>query len=186
MVGSFLSFLFIVNLGVHGHAYAIEEPDLLTEIEQKAQSPQVKKELSEKVRKSYLVDIYLPDAKVASKHTLEMKYEVPEDLIINGDIVARRGQVINVLERVKLTTKYLFIKEHQVPLFLKLFGKDKSIAAVIIQGDLLTLNEKYPDHRIYIGSRQLIDKFQVTRVPALVYQDGLKIVVEEIPYITRH
>ncbi len=186
MLGSLLSFLFIVNLGVHGHTYTIEEPDLLTEIEQKAQSPQVKKEISARLRKSYIADIYLPDAKVASKNYLEMKYEVPEDLIINGDIVARRGQVINVLERVKLTTKYLFLKEHQFPLFLKLSGKNKNIAAVIIQGDLLSLTEKYPGHMIYMGSRQMIDKFQVSRVPSLVYQDGLKIVVEEIPYVTKH
>ncbi|GER94910.1 hypothetical protein A45J_2676 [hot springs metagenome] len=111
---------------------------------------------------------------------------MPEDLIIDGKVIAKKGQVINVLDKVKLTTKYLFLKDYQMPLFEKLVSKNRNIAAVIIQGDLLPLNEKYPNHRIYMGSRQLIDKFGITGVPSMVYQEGTSIVVEEIPYVTKH
>ena len=186
MFSSLLSLLLLINLGIHGHTYPIEEPDLLAEIEQETRSPKIEHDLAEKIRQSYTVDIYLPDAKSASKRRFGINYTVPEDLVINGSTLAKKGQVVNVLERVKLTTKYLFIKEYQFPLFLRLWKKDRSIAAVIIQGDLLPLSEKYRDHRIYMGSRALIDKFGISSVPSLVYQDRASIVVEEIPYITKH
>jgi len=133
-----------------------------------------------------MVDIYLPDVKEKSKRDMSFTYMVPEDLIIDGRAVAKKGQVINVLEKVKLTTKYLFLKDYQMPLFDRLTKKDRNIAAIVIQGDLLPIIEKYPNHRIYIGSRQLIEKFGITGVPAMVYQDGMSIIVEEIPYVTKH
>ncbi len=184
MLSSLISLLFLINLGVHGHTYTIEEPDLLAEIEQKAKTVD-SSQFGERLRQSYYVNIYLPDAKRVIRRNREMKYTVPEDLIIDNNMVAKKGQVINVLERVRLTTRYLFIKEYQFPLFLKLWEKDRSIAAVIIQGDLLSLSEKYPGHRIYMGSRTLIDRFEISRVPSLVYQDRASMVIEEIPYITK-
>lgn len=186
MLSSLFSFLLILNLGVHGQTYSIEEPDLQAEIEAKAKSPTVQQEANEKLRKSYMVDIYLPDVKEKSKREKTFKYTVPEDLIIDGKVIARQGQVINVLEKVKLTTKYLFLKDYQMPLFEKLSAKDRNIAAVVIQGDLWPLISKYPDRRIYIGNWQLINKFGITGVPSMVYQGGMTIIVEEIPYVTKH
>jgi len=186
VLSSLFSLLLLLNLGVHGQTYSIEEPDLQSEIEVKAKSPAVQQELNEKLRKSYMVDIYLPDVKGKSKRKKTFTYTVPEDLIIDGKTVAKKGQVINVLEKVKLTTKYLFLKDYQMPLFEKLTIKDRNIAAVVIHGDLLPLIEKYPNHRIYMGSRQLIDKFGITGVPSMVYQEGANIIIEEIPYVTKH
>lgn len=186
MIASLMSLFVIVNLGVHGSVYPVQEPDLLLEIEQKAKTPAVQSAINESTRKSYVADIYLPDAKTSSKRTITMRYTVPEDLVIDGNVIARRGQVVDVLEKVKITTKYLFIKEQHIPLFLKLAKKDRNTVAVVIQGDLHPLIERYPEHRIYMGSSQLIDKFGLTAVPSLVYQEGRHIVVEEIPYLTRH
>jgi conjugal transfer pilus assembly protein TraW len=186
MLSSLFSFLFIINLGVHGQTYSIKEPDLQAEIEAKAKSPEVQRELNEKLRQSYVVDIYLPDVKEKSKRRKTFTYTVPEDLIIDGNLVAKKGQVINVLEKVKLTTKYLFLKDYQMTLFEKLSAKDRNIAAIVIQGDLLPIIEKYPNHRIFMGSMQLINKFNITGVPAMIYQEGTSIIVEEIPYVTKH
>lgn len=186
MLSSLFSLLILLNLGVHGQTYSIEEPDLQAEIESKAKNPVIHQEANEKLRKSYTVDIYLPDVKEKSKRKKTFTYTVPEDLIIDGKVVAKQGQVINVLEKVKLTTKYLFLKDYQMPLFEKLAAKDRNIAAVVIHGDLLPLIERYPSHRIYMGNQQLMDKFDITGVPSMVYQEGASIIIEEIPYVTKH
>ncbi len=186
MLSSIFSLLVVLNLGVYGQTYSIEEPDLQAEIESKAKAFILQEEFDEKLRKSYYVDIYLPDVKEKSKRKMSFTYTVPEDLIIDGNVIAKKGTVINVLEKVKLTTKYLFLKDYQMPLFEKLTQKDRNIAAVIIKGDLISLLEKYPDHMIYMGDQQLIDKFNITGVPSLVYQDGTSIIVEEVPFVTKH
>jgi conjugal transfer pilus assembly protein TraW len=186
MLSSLFSLLLLLNLGVHGQTYSIEEPDLQAEIEAKAKSPAVQQEAEEKLRKSYIADIYLPDVKEKSKREKTFTYTVPEDLIIDGNLVAKKGQVVNILEKVKLTTKYLFLKDYQMPLFEQLSKKDRNIAAVVILGDLLPMIEKHPNHRIYMGSMQLVNKFGITGVPSMVYQEGTSIIVEEMPYVTKH
>lgn len=186
MLASALAFLLLLNLGIHGPTYTIEEPDMLEEIHRQAQAPELKEEFTRKLRESYQVNLYLPDVKQKAKRTLRFTYTAPESLVIDGREIVKAGQSFNVLEKVRLRTKYLFLKDYQMPLFEKLAKKDPHVAAVIIQGDLLPLVEKHEGKRVYMGNSRLIEKFGLTGVPSLVYQEREQIVVEEIPYITKH
>lgn len=173
----------IINLGTYGATYPIEEPDMFTQIQQQQVSVSYD-DMYKAIRGSYKINMYLPDVKTKTKRTMSFVYSVPEDLVIDGQVVAKKGQSINVLEKVKIKYKYLFLKDYQMPLLKKLYAKHKDIAGVIVQGDLLELQKKYPFYRLYMANQSLIDKFQITGVPTLVYQEGSKIVIEEIPFIT--
>lgn len=182
---SSLLLVMLLNLGTYGSTYPVVEPDMMTEIEQ-AQRNISYEEMYKKARDSYRVDIYLPDVKKKTVRTLTFNYTVPEDLIIDGQVIAQKGQVINLLEKVNIRFRYLFIKDYQLPLYKKLRTKYHNLKAVLVQGDMIELEKKCPDCGLYLANQALIDKFQITGVPSLVYQDGAKIVVEEIPYVTKH
>ncbi|GAB5047558.1 hypothetical protein [Thermodesulfovibrio sp. TK110] len=173
----------IINLGTYGATYPIEEPDMMAQIEQ-AQALVSYEDIYKAIKNSYRADIYLPDVKTKTKRKMSFTYTVPEDLIIDGKLIAQKGQTIDVLQNIKLKSRYLFLKDYQMPLLKKLYAKHKDIAAVIVQGDLLELQKKYPNYRLYIANQALIEKFQITGVPTLIYQEGNQIIIEEIPFIT--
>jgi hypothetical protein len=182
----FLINLLLLNLGVHGQVYDIEEPDMMAEIEiQRAQVDMKKAEdFSESLSNAYRVDLYLPDTRTRNTRTMTFTYTVGEDLIIDGKKIASKGEVINLLDYVKLYRKYLFIKDYQFPLYHELEQRNNDITVVLVQGDARELAERYPGVDIKIASKQLIDKFHLTAVPSLVYQEVNEIRVEEIPYLT--
>jgi len=174
----------LTNLGTHGQVYQILEPDMEEQTSATMEMPAFQDKVAEKLYDSFKVDIYIPDVKEKSKRSMSFKYEVPEDVIINGAIMAKKGDILNPLETVKIRSKYLFIKEHQMPLYFKMEKSDKNVTAVIVSGDLSALIEKYPGSKIYMGSRGLVEKFAITGVPSFVYQEGKTMIVEEIPYIS--
>ncbi|GER94911.1 hypothetical protein A45J_2677 [hot springs metagenome] len=81
MLSSLFSLLLLLNLGIHGQTYSIEEPDLQDEIESKANSPAIHQELKEKIRKSYVANIYLPDVKEKSKRKMSFTYTCQKILL---------------------------------------------------------------------------------------------------------
>ncbi len=205
LLNSIMTIALLVNLGTHGEVYPIVEPDLQDQINQalsEVDYSKVKEDISNSIRESYRAGFYLPAVKEHTKRIMGFQYTVLDDFIVNGNVVARKGDVINLLDRVKLKTKYLFIKENQFPLFLSLVKKDQSIAAVIVEGDAYPLIEKYPKYQIYLGNQKLVDMFMLTGVPSLVYQglieqatadistgklvkkDVQQMIIEEIPYVT--
>ncbi len=171
------------NLGTHGQVYPIIEPDMEEQIMSTMKTPDFQDQLARKLYEAYKVDIYLPDVKKKSVRTMSFNYTVPEDIIIDGVTLAKKGENLNLLDTVKLKNKYLFIKDYQMPLFLKMEKADPNITAVVVSGDVSTLIEKHPGSKIYMGSVSLIDKFAITGAPSLVYQKGKEMIVEEIPYV---
>lgn len=175
----------LTNLGTHGKVYPIIEPDMEVQMMTTMKAPDFQDKVAEKLQESFKVDIYIPDVKTSSKRTMTFSYEVPEDIIINGTLLAEKGKILNLLDTVKFRSKYLFIKDYQMPLFLKMEKADQNITAVIVSGDLAGIIERYPKSKIYMGSTGLVEKFSITGVPSLVYQQGKEMIVEEIPYVAK-
>jgi hypothetical protein len=173
----------LTNLGTHGQVYPIIEPDMEEQIMTTMKAPDFQDQIAEKLHESFRIDIYIPDTKTRSKRTMSFTYNVPEDLIIDGTVLARKGDVLNLLDTIKIRSKYLFVKDYQMPLFFEMEKKDKNIKAVVISGDLSEIIEQHPDSNIYMGSTSMVDKFAITGVPSLVYQEGREMVIEEIPYV---
>ena len=171
----------IENLGVYGQVYEILEPDMMDVI--KNERPVITRErVMSKIKKSLSVSYDIPYAKKEKIKIINFSYTVPHDIVINGNLVAKKGDVLNPLEKMTLNEKYLFIRGDQVDNFNELL-KDRTVKPVITKGNLDEIIKKYPDIRFYMASRSLLELFQVKEIPAIVYQPkGEKyIIVKTIP-----
>ena len=173
--------LAIENLGVYGHVYNILEPDMFQEIK-KSDVAISREQMIKKLREKLNINLGLPRARERKREIVELSYQVPQDVIINRNIIARKGDVINPLDRMRFNEKYVFMAEDQLNALKPLF-RDKTMKAVITDGNIERLIDKYPDIKFYMASRSLIEMFRIKEIPSIVFQpDGCNyIIVQTIP-----
>ena len=112
----------------------------------------------------------------------EIVYTVPSDIRIGDKIVAKRGERINVLEKIKLRKVYVFLEDKMLPQFLD-FAKRYPTTFLITKGNVYDLQKKYPDLSIYMAFPIILERLGIEKVPTLIYQSGRKLVKVELPWI---
>lgn len=171
----------IEDFGVYGNTYDILEPDMMEEIANK-QPIMTREQMIKRLKKSLTVNYNLPIAKERKRYTLDFSYRVKHDVVIDGNVIARAGEVINPLDRMRLGEKYLFMREDQFDQLSYLL-EDKSLRPVITSGNMERVLKSHPGIKIYMANQTLIDRFRISEIPAIVYQPegSNNIVVETIP-----
>jgi len=177
---SLISFGYSVeNLGTYGKVYDIEEEDIIEYIEQNAKLPKFsEKEIQEKIHFAAQINLNLPVNKRDNVRYEKIIYEVPNDVIIEGKLIAKKGTKIDVLKKVKLQSTYIVLADYMIPYFSD-WNKKTNATYLITQGNILDLQEKYPDLRIYAGFPNVISALRVKSIPSIVYQNGDKLVILE-------
>lgn len=168
----------VENLGVYGKTYKIAEEDILKWIKENAKLPKIsKKEIEEKIKKAASVSIDIPVAKRDRVRQEKVIYEVPQDIVINGKLIAKKGTKINVLERIKLHRKYIILADYMLPKFAD--KSDVNTVFLLTSGNVKDAEEKYRDILIYGATKQILKSLKVEKVPSIVYQKGDSLVIEE-------
>ena len=183
------------NLGVYGTVYEISEQDLLEFIKQKLTAMQDSGELAkqqqymkEKAIESIKHPKSLPTITKATEDkewTYDPSITLQEDLKDqDGRVFYKAGTKANPLEYTSMTNQLLFIDgndEEQVAWAMKitkeLNGKTKII---LVGGAIMDLMDKHQVRMYFDQKGQLTSKFSITHVPALVKQQGLLLLVQEV------
>ena len=108
-----LIFYGIVSLGIYGNVYQIKEENILEKVKQKVVRYDVEKRLSEFSK----VNLSLPVNKKLEIVEEKLIYEVPKDVKIGDRFIARKGERINVLERIRLRKVYVFLEGDMLEAF---------------------------------------------------------------------
>ena len=167
------------NLGTYGKTYSIAEEDLLEKVQKEAVLPRFSpKDFMELLKERSYFDFGLPNALRDRIREKRIIYTVPEDLVIGGRVIAKKGERINVLKRVHIPVTYIVLKDYQLPAFLKYAQKD-TVTFLVVKGNVYELQRKYPELRIYAGFPRVLKALGVKRVPSIVYQSGDKLVIIE-------
>jgi len=171
------------NLGVYGQIYRIEERSILEEIKKKASKQTISyKDIERAISKASTIDIELPVSKTLNVRKHKVIYTVPQDVYIGGRLIAKKGDRINVLKKVKLHRIYVVLNDYMIPQFLDFARRYPNTVFLIAKGNIYELDKKYKDHKFYGALPQVIKALRVRAVPSIVYQREDLLYVVEVPW----
>lgn len=119
-------------------------------------------------------------------HWYDPTVVVDQDIIEpnSGRVVVPKGTVSNPLDYVTLTTHYFFFDgrdKDQVDFASKVIKKyGDGVKLILVGGSPTKLGAKWKRPVYASQSRFLIDKFQIRHVPAIAYQEGKRIRIDEL------
>lgn len=181
------------ELGTYGSTYEIKEVDAIEQIERKARDlersgalKRMQDELKEKVKSK----IHAPNP-VKNVHATTAPRQFSKDLTVtlthdiydqNGKVLFKAGTSANPLMLLPSSKRLLFIDgstEKQVNWALKEYNQlyDK---IVLISGALHDLNQKHNFFFYFDQHGKLTRYFGIEQVPAIVKQEGNKLLITEI------
>jgi len=187
------SVLLAQDLGVVGPVYPIAEQDMLVTIEQRLKALEESGELARieedaKARYRAYVErpkgVHLPRAKKNRTYYVDPSLTVPYDIRDHeGRIIHPAGTTVNPLDYITLSKQLLFFDGDdpiQVEWARSMFEKNPTqIKPILTNGPILALMKEW-QARLYLDQRgQLVDKFRIKRVPAVVSRDGMRLKVVE-------
>ena len=186
LIIAFLSFIYvgfaIENLGTYGKVYKIAEEDILQWIQKNAKLPKIsQKEIQKKIEKASTIEVELPISKEDNVRYEKIIYEVPQDIVIDGKLIAKKGTKINVLEKIKLSKTYIVLADYMLPDFVD-YNQRTNAVYLITSGNISKLEKKYPDLVIYGALPQVIQALRVKKIPSVVYQYKDYLVIYEKGY----
>lgn len=184
------------DLGTIGPAYVIEEPHLLTAIEQQLRAKEKSGELArlEADAKRRIVDAIehpkpLPGIKRAER--LRSFYFDPSIVVgenitdAKGNILVSAGTRQNPLTVVSLSKHLLFFDGtdvQQVARARELIARyEGRVKPILVAGSYLALMQRWQLPVYFDQQGALTRKLGITHVPALVSQEGLQLRIDELP-----
>ena len=179
------------DLGVYGKTYNIVEPDALMEIQKQAGKVDWEKAMDKKrllnsaknFKPTNLKKIHT--AKKHKTHTVNMAYTLNYDITdANGNIIYPRGYKFNPLDYVNYYKTLVIINaaspRHVEWLLSSGYVKDINTMVLITDGSYYDLMKRLK-RPVYYANAELLERFQVGAVPAVVRQYGNTMQTTEIP-----
>ena len=181
------------DLGIVGQTFEIMEVDMLEYIktrlgEMEQEGVLAQKQAEMKDRLGEYVNTPTPVEGIISTTNpkawiFDPSYILQEDIKDqDGDIIHKKGTVVNPLDTVALPVNLLFIdgdSKEQVNWALN-YSKSDICKIILVKGQPMELMKKHK-LRVYFDQKGiLIGRFGITQTPALVKQKGNKLLIEEI------
>jgi conjugal transfer pilus assembly protein TraW len=185
------------DLGTVGPTYAIEEPHLLTAIEQQLQQKETSGELARleaRARERVVDSIEHPKplpgitpTRSARSFYFDPSIVVRENITdAKGNILVTAGTRQNPLTVTSLSKRLLFFDatdERQVERARALITNyDGKVKPVLVAGSYLALMRRWQLPVYFDQQGALTRKLGITHVPALVSQEGLRLRIDELTW----
>ncbi|MDY0362163.1 MAG: hypothetical protein RBR08_11980 [Desulforegulaceae bacterium] len=176
----FASFASVVELGNFGSTHQISEPDILSEIEERVNDPQVQENAKQALKKA--VNNYSHPMKERtswatqdSLHYIDPTYTLPYDIPNgHGGFLYRKGHKINPLHHIVFhqTIFILDPTDKRQILWLQNEFKNKELLNPLVLlsfGHMIEDAQKFP-FPVYAMTQDLKEFFQIKKVPAKITQ----------------
>ncbi len=186
---------FAANVGVIGSVYTIAETDLLTVIQQRLNTLKATgqiKRINDAFKARSLARINTPPAVIGITPTqtpthrlFDPSVTLDHDIVDqHGVLLASAGTVINPLKTVTLQDALLFIDGSDPREITWALTHDRQrhgrTKIILIKGPVIHLMQR-THHRLYFDQDGLlVHHFGITHVPAIVYQQGLMLAIDEV------
>jgi len=176
----------VVDLGVVGAVYPVVEPDILKELHQRAvKHGLTKKQILQKVNVYQPVDIHnLPRAKKDKSFLADMTYSLTKDYRDqSGKIVYPKGYTFNPLDYISFSGGMVIINaaDPEQTMWFKNspYFNNHSARLLISDGYAFPLTKKFKRPVFYL-TKQIAQRLKVRHVPAVIVQQGKKLLVHEV------
>lgn len=177
-----------------GPIYPISEPDMLKEMQQTLARKQQTGELAklqrqaiERSRKS--IETPRPnDALVRTAtprtHYFDPSYVAPQTITgPNGEVIVRAGDRVNPLDYTGLTKRLVFFDgrdPQQVELVANMLNSPVRSKPIMTAGAVFDLTRRWKQQVFFDQGGSLVQRFGITQVPAVVYQEGKRLRIDEV------
>ncbi|WP_395401120.1 type-F conjugative transfer system protein TraW [Pseudoduganella sp. UC29_106] len=183
------------SLGVIGPTYGIGEEHLLKMIEQRLRSKEQSGELAriqaqivERGRQAVLAPapLSLATTKVPRTYYYDPTYVLDRNIVDGGGrLLFATGTRANPLDIVTMSRRLLFFDARdgqQVALAARLMSSNDGakVKPVLVGGSYLELMRLWRTPVYYDQKGLLVRRLRIERVPALVYQEGRKLRIDEL------
>lgn len=185
------------DLGTVGPVYGIAEESLLVSIEKQLKKSRQKgswAELNQQMERTFTRTLEnLPEHQAWSPATrartryFDPGVVLPADIrASDGQLLAAAGEKINPLNRVSWTRQLLFFdgRDPRQQAFVQRYLQTAAsgrVKPVLVAGDLVALSAQWQRPLYYDQGGQLSARFQLEHVPALVFQEGERLRIDELP-----
>jgi len=179
----------IIRCGTFGKTYPITEPDALKEFQDRAAQVDWSKALNEKTYEKAIENyhpdtVHLPRAEKEASRLVDMTYTLPYDIPDGkGGILYPRGYTFNPLDYIRFPQTIVVINGNdpdQIEWFEKSeYADDYNVMLLLSEGAYYHLEHKI-GQPVYYASTDIIRRFQLQAVPAIVRQKGKYMEVKDI------
>ncbi|HRO59509.1 MAG TPA: type-F conjugative transfer system protein TraW [Burkholderiaceae bacterium] len=184
------------TLGALGKTYPIAEPHFIAEIQARLLAKERSGELAALQRQQQArarARMIEPPPVTGIETTtrprtfyLDPTYTLDENIVdANGAVLFPAGTQTNPLQVMRLSRHLLFFDSRdgrQVALAEKLMLEyDGRVKPILVGGRYAELMKRWQTPVYFDQSGHLVRRLQITRVPALVSQEGLRLRVDEVP-----
>ncbi len=184
------------HLGQIGPVVPIAEPDLLKQIHAKLEAKQASGEIERKNREAAArvrasIEHPLPVPGVGTTEAratryVDPTYTAPGDLTDNvGRVIIAAGTRVNPLDTISLSKRFLFIDARdtrQMSMAKNLLDRQGArLKIVLTAGSYMELMRAWNRRVYYDQAGELVRKLGITRVPALMGQEGRRLRIDEFP-----
>ena len=185
------------DLGVIGKVYQITERDLIEAMKDRLRQMEKSGELARKqteYKNRVISGIEHPNpipgiktTEVASTHYYDPSMIVDRDIVTaEGKLMYPRGTKVNPLDYIGWNTYLLFVDgrdQKQLDSSKRIMDtSDKPVKLVLVAGEPLNLMRKWKKQVYYDQGGILTRRFAITRVPAIVRQEGKMLRVDELSF----
>ena len=185
------------DLGVIGKTYDIAERDLIEAMKDKLRQMEKTGELAKKqdeYKNRVMSGIEHPRpipgiqaTETANTHYYDPSIVTDKDIAdATGKILYPRGTRVNPLDYIGWNKYLLFVDgrdQKQLDLTKKITAaSDRPVKLVLVAGEPLNLMRKWKTQVYYDQGGILTRRFAITRVPAMVRQEGRRLRIDELRY----
>ena len=185
------------DLGVIGKTYDIAERDLIEAMKDKLHQMEKSGELARKqteYKNRVISGIEHPNpipgiktTEVANTHYYDPSMIVDRDIVTaEGKLMYPRGTKVNPLDYIGWNKYLLFVDgrdQKQLDLTKRITAaSDRPVKLVLVAGEPLNLMRKWKKQVYYDQGGILTRRFAITRVPAMVRQEGRRLRIDELRY----
>ena len=182
------------DLGSHGRVYDIQEKDLLDVLQSRAQAELDSGKWAKRVEKwqgqakqqaNRPKGVNLPRATETASHLYDPSIIVPQDIRdSNGLLIRAAGSQINPLNYISMTRHLVFIDgddRAQIDWMVELTASEPDRYKVILTNGAIVDLMKALNQRLFFDQNQVYTKkMDIKSLPALVYQSGLYLRIDEV------
>jgi conjugal transfer pilus assembly protein TraW len=183
------------SLGAVGPLYPIDEPDLLVQIQRALKAKEASGEIDRyyrdaRARAQRSIEAPAPVASLATV-TAHRTYRVDPSVTVaeaitdnTGRIIVPAGTRVNPLDTVTLTKRLFFFDardSRQVEQAKAILDRDGAgVKLILVAGSYMDLMRAWKRRVYFDQDGQIVKRLGLTRVPALVAQDGNRLRVDEV------
>ena len=183
--------LYADDLGTHGKTYSVVEPDALAEIKKQAGKVDWEKAIDKKKILNSAKNFKPSDlkktrtAKKQKTYTVDMTYTLDFNITdANGGIIYPKGYRFNPLDYINYNKTLVIINaaipKHVEWLVSSGYAKNINTMVLITDGSYYETMKRLK-RPVYFANATLMERFQVSAVPAVVRQYGNMMQVTEVP-----